>query len=128
MGYPVNPPSEQQGGYSVNEFRDPSTTQQTLLLPSGALSLLVHYVLIGGTAVANQCLRLVINASSDADAIGKLATANSGRILVFPSNTNTPPLQIGADSANPIVRLDFLTEAAASSEKTILQFLAGVRQ
>lgn len=128
MGYPVNPPSEQQGGYSVNEFRDPSTTRQKLLLPSGALSLLVQYVLIGGTAVANQCIRMVFNASTDADAVGKLATANSGRILVFPSNTFTPPLSIGADPSNPITRIDFLTEQAASTEKTVLQILAGVRQ
>ena len=74
MGYPVNPPSEQQAALAPAIIRDLTTTRQSVSYPSGALWLVLSYRLLpGATAVANQFARVVINAASDSDANGKLA-------------------------------------------------------
>lgn len=123
MGLPVNAPSEQLGGQNVTVLRDPSTTRQTVLLPSGALSVAISYRLLpGASPTANQFGRLVFNAASDADADGRLATDNA-----FVPICQGDDLSVGASASDPITRIDFRTSAAVGSEKTLLTIIAGVQ-
>lgn len=123
MGMPVNAPSEQLAGLNISPFFDASTTRQTVLYPSGALSLAAQYRLLpGATAVANQLMRLVINAASDADADGRLATPGAYIALCQGDD-----IVLGASSGDPIMRVDFKAAQAVGAEKTLLQLIAGVR-
>lgn len=123
MGLPVNSPAEQLGGQNVTILRNPSTTVQTILYPSGALSLALSYrQLPGGAVVAGQFMRVVVNAASDADAAGKLATDNAF-IPLFQGDD----LAFGATSADPITRVDVKTSAAVGAETTLLTLIAGVQ-
>lgn len=123
MGYPVNPPSEALASLTTALFRDLSTTRQTVHLPSGALWVAASYRLLpGATAVTNQFARLVINASSDADAAGKLAT--DGAFLPLCQGDD---LLLSALAADPIVRIDVIASAAVGAEKTLLSVSAGVQ-
>ncbi len=123
MGLPVNSPAEQLGGQNVTIFRNPSTTRQTVLYPSGAISLAISYRLLpGATATASQFLRVVLNASSDADAAGKLATDNAF-LAVFQGDD----IALGASGSDPITRVDLLTSQAVGSEVTVVQLVAGVK-
>lgn len=123
MGIPVNSPSEQLGGQNVTLLRNPSTTVQTILYPSGALSLSLSYrQLPGGAAVAGQFARVVVNAASDAAATGALATDNA-----FIPICQGDDIAFGATSADPITRVDVKTSQAVGAETTLLTIIAGVQ-
>ena len=122
MGYPVNPPSEQQAALTPTIIRDLTTTRQSVSYPSGALWLVLSYRLLpGATAVANQFARVVINAASDADANGKLALDNA-----FIPLCQGDDIVLSASAADPITRVDVITSAAVGAEKTLLCINAGV--
>ena len=78
-------------------------------------------MLPGATATANQLLRVALNAASDLDAAGKLATTGAYVLLAQGDD-----LTLIASASDPIYRVDFQTEIAVGSEKTLLQLLAGV--
>ena len=123
MGLQVNSPSEQLGGQNVTMLRNPSTTRQTIVYPSGALSLAVSYRLLpGATAVAGQFGRLVFNAASDADAAGRLATDGA-----FVPVCQGDDIALGASASDPINRVDFVTSQAVGAEVTLLTIIAGVQ-
>ena len=120
--FPVNTAVEQPNALAPSQFRDVSTTRQSVAYPGGALSVMLQYRLMpGATAVASQVLRVAINAVSDMDATGKLATAG-GHVLLYQGDD----LTLLASPSDPINRVDFQTEQAVGSEKTTLQILAGV--
>ena len=122
MGYPVNPPTQPVSGLSFRRFANPSTTVQTILAPSGLLSVVLQYRLLpGATAVAGQRMRFVLNAASDADAAGKLATADAYGVLYQGDD-----VAFGSLSSDPILRIDFRTEAAVGAEVTEFQAVMGV--
>lgn len=103
-------------------IRDLSTTRQKLFYPSGATSLVLMYKLLpGATAVVGQFAKVVINATSDADANGRLAVDGS-----FISLCQGDDLILYASSESPIFRVDVKTEFAVGSEKTLFQVIAGV--
>ena len=103
-------------------IRDLSTTRQKLAYPSGAKFVSIMYKLLpGSTATANQFAKIVINATSDADADGKLAVDGSNIVVCQGDD-----LVIYASAASPIYRVDVKTEIAVGTEKTILQVVAGV--
>lgn len=123
MGLPVNSPAEQLGGQNVTLLRNPSTTRQTVYYPSGALSVAISYRLLpGGTAVAGQFLRVVLNAASDMDAAGRLAT-DGAFLAVFQGDD----IALGASASDPITRVDLLTSQAVGAETTVVQLVAGVQ-
>lgn len=123
MGLPVNSPAEQLGGQNVTMLRNPSTTMQTVLYPSGAVSVAMSYRLLpGATAVAGQFARVVLNASSDADATGKLATDGA-----FIPLCQGDDIAFGAPGADPITRIDLRTSQAVGAEVTLLTIIAGVQ-
>lgn len=122
MGVPVNSPSEQLAAHNITILRNPSTTRQTVLYPSGAVSVAASYRLLpGATATASQFGRLVLNAASDADADGKLATDNA-----FIPICQGDDIAFGASAQSPITRVDFKTSAAVGTEVTTLTIVAGV--
>lgn len=123
MGIPVNSPAEQLGGQNVTLLRNPSTTQQTIFYPSGALSVALSYrQLPGGTPVAGQFARIVVNAASDADAAGRLATDGA-----FIPLCQGDDLSFGASGSDPITRIDIKTSQAVGAETTLLTVIAGVK-
>lgn len=102
--------------------RDLSTTMQTVQFASGAKTLTISYRLLpGATAVTNQFAKFVINAASDADAAGKLATDGA-----FVAIAQGDDVILTSPSDDPILRIDYLTEQAVGAEKTIFQIVAGV--
>lgn len=116
-------PSEQQGALLSAIIRDLTTTRQKIDLPSGAVWLALSYRLLpGATAVTNQFARVVINASSDADATGKLATDNA-----FIPLCQGDDIVVSALPGDPITRVDAIASAAVGAEKTLLIVNAGVR-
>jgi len=122
MGYPVNAPSELDAILVTPIIRDITTTRQKISLPSGAKWANISYRLLpGATGVTNQFLKAVINASSDADADGKLAT-DSTFVPIFQGDDVT----LSAKSGSLITRIDLITEAAVGAEKTVVRVLAGV--
>ena len=123
MGLPVNSPAEQLAGQNVTLLRNPSTTVQTILYPSGAVSMALSYrQLPGGSAVAGQFARVVLNAASDADAAGKLATDGA-----FIPLCQGDDLTFGASGSSPVTRIDVRTSQAVGAETTLLTIIAGVK-
>lgn len=121
-GMPVETAAEQRNALAPSQFRDVSTTRQSVAYPGGARSVMLQYRLLpGATATANQLLRVAINAASDLDAAGKLAT--SGAYVLLAQGDD---LTLIASASDPIYRVDFQTEIAVGTEKTLLQLLAGV--
>lgn len=121
-GMPVETAAEQRNALAPSQFRDVSTTRQSVAYPGGARSVMLQYRLLpGATATANQLLRVALNASSDLDAAGKLATTGAYVLLAQGDD-----LTLIASASDPIYRVDFQAEQAVGSEKTVLQLLAGV--
>lgn len=121
-GMPVETAAEQRNALAPSQFRDVSTTRQSVAYPGGARSVLLQYRLLpGATATGNQILRVALNASSDLDAAGKLSTAGAYLLLCQGDD-----LTLIASASDPIYRVDFQTEQAVGTEKTLLQILAGV--
>lgn len=119
MGYPVNSPVENPGSAVAFNFRDISTTIQTILIPGGAKALIISYQLLpGATAVTNQFAKYCIGATSDADAIARLGTA-TGDGGAFWIRQGETAHEIGFASNSEATRFDFVTEVAVGSEKTI---------
>ena len=121
-GMPVETAAEQRNALAPSQFRDVSTTRQSVSYTGGARSVMLQYRLLpGATATANQLLRVAINAASDLDAAGKLAT--TGAYLLLAQGDD---LTLIASASDPIYRVDFYTEQAVGTEKTLLQLLSGV--
>jgi len=119
---PVYGPGEYAASSTVTLKRDLSTTMQTMLYPSGAKwAKLVYRLLPGATAVTNQFAKFVINASSDADATGKLALDGA-----FYPIAQGDEFDVAAQVSDPILRIDFVAEQAVGAEKTIFSVIAGV--
>ena len=122
-GYLVVPPNGREGTLSSAQFSNPTTTRQKVSFPSGAVWLLLSYQLLpGATAVAGQYLKVVLNAASDADANGKLAT--SGAYVVVHQGDS---FALSAPASDPIRRVDFQTAQAVGAEVTLFQVIGGVR-
>lgn len=122
MGLPVNSPTELAAYVGSTVIRDLSNTLQTIQIPSGAKWVQITYRLLpGATATANQFAKLVVNASTDAEATGKLAL-DGANLPIFQGDD----LAIAAQSDSLITRLDVLTEAAVGTEKTALRIVWGV--
>lgn len=122
MGLPVNTPTELAAYVGSTVIRDLSTTLQTVSIPSGAKWVQLTYRLLpGATATANQFAKLVVNATTDSEATGKLAV-DGANLPIFQGDD----LAIAAQSDSLITRLDVLTEAAVGTEKTALRIVWGV--
>ena len=107
---------------TVNIYRDISTSRQSVQYASGLKLAKFQYKLLpGATAVANQFMKIVVNAASDADATGKLATDGA-----FIPLCQGDSIELIATDSNPITRVDFLTEQAVAAEKTIFYILGGI--
>jgi len=118
----VASPSELPATLTQTHIVDLTTTRQRFALPSGAKWVQITYRLLpGATATANQYAKVVFNASSPADADGKLATTGA-HVPVFQGDDLT--FTFVADNLCTVV--DVITSAAVGSEKTILRVLAGV--
>ena len=102
--------------------RDLSNVRQTLSYPSGAKWASVMYRLLpGATAATGQFVKIVVNAFSDTDAAGKLATDGASIVL-----TQGDEIVLTASQGDPIYRIDVIAAVAVGTEKTLLQVLAGV--
>lgn len=122
MGLPITPDSERAAQLVPDIIRDLTTTRQKRLYPSGAMWINLSYRLLpGATPTANQAVKVVVNATSDADATGKLATDGSF-IPLFQGDD----LTLTAPTGYLITRVDVVAEQAVGTEKTALRFLAGV--
>lgn len=116
-------PDQLPAGLDTRVIRDHTTTRQKQEYPSGALWVLVVYRLLpGATAVTNQFLKLVTNATEDADADGKLAT-DGAFVPLFQGHDG---IVLVGSRENPITRIDTITEQAVGSEKTVVSIIAGV--
>lgn len=114
-------PQEVSAFLSPSIIRDITTTRQ-MVSYGGALWVSISYRLLpGATAVTNQFLKVVVNAASDADAAGKLATDGN-----FIPVCQGDDIMLSAPASDPITRLDFITEQAVGAEKTIVSILAGI--
>ena len=114
--------SEVPGAMATFIARDITTTRQVVQYASGAKWAVVSYRLLpGATAVTNQFAKFCINAASDADANGKLATDGA-----FVAICQGDDVLLSAYSLDPLTRIDFITEQAVGAEKTVLQILAGI--
>lgn len=115
-GYPVVPPADQIGIGVQSIIRDLTTTRQSVSLPSGAKAIVISYRLLpGATAVTNQFAKYVINAASDSDASGKLAT-DGAFIPLFQGDDHI----LAFESGSECTRIDLITEQAVGSEKTVV--------
>lgn len=118
----VIPPSEMPGAPTYTLIRDLTTTRQSVSYPSGAKALVVSYRLLpGATAVTNQFARIVVNAMSDADANGKLATDGAYQAICQGDDVLIP-----AQPADPITRIDVISSQAVGAEKTLMYITASV--
>lgn len=116
-------PAEVAASLAPSIFFNLTTTRQSLQYPSGARWAVVSYRLLpGATAVTGQYARICINAASDADANGRLAT--DGAYIAICQGDD---LVLSAPNGDAITRLDFLTTQAVGAEVTIFQVLAGVQ-
>lgn len=116
--------SKQGAGYTPVGFlfRDVTNSRLSATFSSGAKWLNLSYRLLpGATAVTNQFLKVVLNAVSDADANGKLAT-DGAFIAVFQGDD----IELETLYSDPITRVDFITEQAVGAEKTVLSITGGV--
>jgi len=103
-------------------IRDVSNVRQKMVYPSGAKFVSIMYKLLpGATAVSGQFLKIVVNASSDADADGKLSVDGSNIIMCQGDD-----IVLYASDLSPVYRIDIKTEIAVGSEKTVLQVVAGI--
>lgn len=115
-------PDQMPAFSSVNEIIDLTTTRQSIAFPSGAVTLSVSYRLEAGeTATANQMAFYCLNAASDADAAGKLATPGA-RYVIQQGDDHI----LSALASDPITRLDVIANAAVGSEETRFTVVAGV--
>lgn len=101
-------------------IRDLTTTRQRVSIPTGAKSLVISYRLLpGATAVTNQFAKYVVNASSTADADGKLATDGAFTPL-FQGDDHVLAFADGDEATN----IDLITEQAVGAEKTVISIRA----
>jgi hypothetical protein len=97
-------------------IRDLTTTRQRVSIPSGAKSLAISYRLLpGATAVTSQFAKYVVNASSTADADGKLVT-DGAFIPLFQGDDHVLAFAAGSEATS----IDFITEIAVGAEKTVV--------
>lgn len=113
------PVSSDSAAAVCSDISNLTTTRQKLSYPSGAKWLSLRYQLLpGATATASQYAKVVINASSDADADGKLALVG-GYIPLFQGE------DLQFDAAG-ITRVDVIAAVAVGTEVTRLRVIAGV--
>jgi len=118
----VIPPSEMPGAQTVTLIRNLTITRQSVAYPSGAKTVVISYRLLpGATAVTSQFARIVFNASSDADANGKLATDGA-----FIPICQGDDVLTAATPADPITRVDVISSVAVGAEVTLFSIVAGV--
>jgi len=129
-GYPVvtndngfvASPSERPATLTQTHIADLTTTRQRVSFPSGAKWVQISYKLLpGATAVGNQYAKATFNASSTADADGKLATVGA-HVPIFQGDD----LTFSFSDDNLCTVLDVMTVQAVGAEKTIMRVLAGV--
>lgn len=115
-GKVVTPPEVPGVGLSFL-VRDLTTTRVPFSFSPGARVVVVSFRLLpGATSAVNQFAKLVVNATSDADAAGKLATDGAFIPIVSPDDVI---LSFAHDGR--CTRLDVLTDVAlGGSEKNIL--------
>lgn len=115
-------PAEVPGALTPALIRDLTNVRQSLQYPSGAKwATLTYRLLPGATATANQFARIVINALSDADANGRLATDGA-----YIAMTQGDEIVMTAITGGLIYRIDVIASSAVGTEKTLLQVLAGI--
>lgn len=110
----VTPPIQVPGNASHYNITTPTNTRQTQQFTAAIALILCYDDLTGGTPANGQYLKYVLNADSDADAIGKLATANG-----FATLTKNNSHAIAASPDTPIKRIDFQTAVAAGTDSTL---------
>lgn len=98
-----------------------NTPVQTTTYPAGAFRFTASYRLLAPTAnaTAGQYAKVVVNAASDADAAGKLATAGQ-----YYGIAQGDDWVYTADLANPVTRIDFTAAVAVGTESTYFQIIA----
>ena len=115
-------PAEVPGALTPALIRDLTNVRRSLQYPSGAKWVTLTYRLLpGATATANQFTKIVINALSDADANGRLAT--DGAYIAL---TQGDEIVMTATTGDLIYRIDVIASSAVGTEKTLLQVLAGI--
>lgn len=120
-GYPVVPPSEQDASAVAVDIANLTTTRQKISYPSGAKWVTLRYrQLMGGTQTTGQYCKIVVNAASDADADGKLATSGGYISLVQGDDLTL------SSSDHSITRIDVISAVAFGSETSLLSIMAGV--
>jgi len=118
----VAAPSDVAGSAVQFIVRDLTTTRQRVSIPTGAKVLAISYRLLpGATAVTNQFAKYVINASSTADADGKLATDGAFTPL-FQGDDHVLAFAAGSEATV----IDVITEVAVGAEKTVVSIRAVV--
>jgi hypothetical protein len=111
--------TNQAGALTVSTTVDPTTTRVALSYPSTARWITFRYRnLPGSTAVTGQYIKVVLNATSDADANGKLASVATCMVI-------TQGDDVVLSSAE-ITRVDFITAQAVGAEKTLFSVMAGI--
>lgn len=110
LGYPM-----------VAEYANPTSTPQTILTPSGLLSLGVLF--LGIATPAAKWVYVVFDAFDASDAVSKLGTA--GARFRIPLGTDLFPIGFNPTSAPR--RIDFATDVAAETGTTALTFYGKTR-
>lgn len=123
MGYPVNAPHEIAAALVASSVSNITTTRQQVgVYPSGAKWVNLSYRLLpGATASVGQHVKIVVNASSDADADGRLATSGA-----FCEVFQGEDISFSAQTDSLITRVDAIAAVAVGTESTILRLIAGV--
>lgn len=106
------------GAITYGEYANASTTRQSTTYPSGATAIEITYrqnSSSGTTTAVGRAMYIVFNATSDADANGKLAAAGSRYRLALGDD-----LSQTFSSTVPLTRIDFLTEAAETGHSTLM--------
>ena len=107
--------SEQTGSLVVDEKNDLTTTRYKISLPSGGDAIEISYHNVGAAASTSKGLYFVLNATSDADADGKLALAGARQFLLLGDSA-----VVLADPDNPITRIDCIAHTAESGNSKLM--------
>lgn len=119
---PMIPASERDAQAVPDILRDLSTTRVKRAWPSGAKWVNLSARLANGaTGTTNQLYKFVINATTDADAAGRLALDGA-----FYPLFQGDDLTVTAPDGALITRLDIVAEQAVGTEKTFIRIVVGV--
>ena len=115
----VAPPDMLYGSLVRNEIANITTTRQKIDYPGGATAVEFSYTQgssSGNTAATGRAVYIIENATSDADADGKLALAGARDRIVLGGD----PVGILATSDDAITRIDVISEAAEGGHSTLM--------